>query len=308
LRPKLGGRFGLFGVALMVLAISLTVPVSAAKSPVISSSTGGTKCFVVVPSGSLILSQSQTTIVVRFVNGSTVVYSSSPNRSTTTRACTATEGQAPTINGWIEDASNSVSSSYTYMTDQWPVPLAPSSGSGAYGGPLTYLFNGIQNSAPIIYQPVLAYGCETGNFLYCSMGGAYWWISAESCNTSCTSTTPIKVSVGDSITGTVVSDSTYCSPNVAYDITIDDTTSGHSATLKSCASAGYGALGVPAALEAYNIGSCSNLPNEGGGMTFGSISSTPTQSHAWTININTVSPSCSYGMSSSAGSVTLFFT
>lgn len=302
---------------LMVMMFGFVAPAGARtiydqSFPVTSSPTSTPKCFVVVPSESIVLSQNESVIVVRFTNGTTSTYSSLVSSSATGSSihpCTSTEGQAPTINGWIEDAYNSLSSgTYTYMTDNWPVPSAPTSGSGSYGGPLTYLFNGIQNTQ-LIFQPVLAYGCEAGNILYCSMGGNYWWLSAEACNSGCSSTTPIKVTPGDTIVGTVTSDSTYCAPNAAYDITVDDTTSSQSATLKNCASAGYGTLGFPAVLEAYNIGSCSNLPNEGGGMNFNSITSTPSQSYAWGTSLTSgLSPSCSFGLSSSSTSVTLYFT
>lgn len=101
---------------------------------------------------------------------------------------------------------------YTYpdigdFQANWTVPSAPTSNNGQ----LLYLWNGLQPySCPIVIQSVLQWGVAhlTGGV---NLGGAYWqiesWYVVSSTNYLYSS--PIRVSVGDHITG--VQDGYNCS-------------------------------------------------------------------------------------------------
>jgi hypothetical protein len=270
------------------------------------------KCFVEVPNGSVVLSMDTAVVTVRLPNGTTLNYSPYVTAAAgSMRPCTGTEGQAGVINSYIESAGTTLSGNvWTYLYDEWTVPPAPTNYTGSPSvAPIDYLFDAIQNTNTI-FQPMLNYGCQVWSGNTCLSGGGYWWMSAEAAGDGwMVYTTPTQVSSGDSMYGQITT-STVCSPDQGYLVTISDTTTSSISAYAVCASAGggYGALAMPAALEAYHIYACNNLPYEGGGMNFANIASTPTQYYAWGTSITpNLSPSCNYGVSSSAGTVTLTF-
>ena len=106
------------------------------------------------------------------------------------------EGVVPAFgSGWITYASwtNSTGSPVTRFATDWRVPAAPATANGQ----TIFLFNGIQNST-MIYQPVLQWGPSAAG------GGAYWSIAswyADGQTGQSFYTTPVRVNVGDLLTG-----------------------------------------------------------------------------------------------------------
>src|SRR4051794_21610126 len=106
------------------------------------------------------------------------------------------EGVVPAFgSGWITYASwtNSTGSPVTRFATDWRVPAAPATSNGQ----TIFLFNGIQNST-MIYQPVLQWGPSAAG------GGAYWSVAswyADGQTGQSFFTTPVRVNVGDRLTG-----------------------------------------------------------------------------------------------------------
>jgi len=199
----------------------------------------------------------------------------------------------PNLGGWVEGASSSVNTAITYLFNYLNVPSAPSDTST---NPIIFLWNGIEpNNGAWIVQPVLAYGCD-GYFLLgvCQgIGGAYWWISAFYVVSGTATYTPpiIKVNTGDQI-ALELSYQSSCngSGNAGYYIFVDDNGNGKSNNecyiTSSAQPDGY------LMLEAYNVASCAQLPNQDGAQ-FYTIQWTPS-SVSWGTDLIGGSPSCSY--------------
>ena len=107
-----------------------------------------------------------------------------------------TAGVVPAFgSGWITYASwtNSTGTPVSRFATSWRVPAAPASSNGQ----TIFLFNGIQNST-MIYQPVLQWGPSAAG------GGAYWAVAswyADGQTGHSFYTTPVRVNVGDLLTG-----------------------------------------------------------------------------------------------------------
>jgi hypothetical protein len=103
----------------------------------------------------------------------------------------------PVNNGWIEDARYSLPDrAYGGATARWNAPANP---LGSYSGVrVYYTFPGLWSNEYIV-QPVLQYGYN-GYF-----GGSYWTAASWHCDdgSNCTHSTPISVSAGDAMLGSV---------------------------------------------------------------------------------------------------------
>jgi hypothetical protein len=108
----------------------------------------------------------------------------------------AADGVVPAFgSGWITYAAwtNSTGTPVSRFGTSWRVPQAPASSNGQ----TIFLFNGIQNST-MIYQPVLQWGPSAAG------GGAYWAVAswyADGQTGHSFYTTPVRVNVGDLLTG-----------------------------------------------------------------------------------------------------------
>lgn len=217
----------------------------------------------------------------------------------------ATNVNSPTINGWVESASVSTSSAYGELVATWIVPPAPT----ASDGQIVYFFPGAEDDDGVktIIQPVLGWNMA-------GTGGRAWSIASWNCCVSgiVSESTPVGVSVGDTIQGTIRS---TCGAGVllcpTWNITTYDETSRKSTSLTGTSSDGqifdWAFGGV---LEAYNIVQCSDYPPNGA-LTFSNIAldddnfqliSNPAWSATyWTSG----TPQCSYKVTTTATSVTL---
>lgn len=262
------------------------------------------KCFVELPSGSTVVSQTAEETVAIWPDGSRHAYSLSEGN------CSATEGYEATINGYIESVSSTASVSYTSLQDQWSVVPAPSNQNGAIGGNLIFFFDAIQDSTPVIFQPILAWGCQFATAGVCTHGGGFWWISATICSVSTCSYTPvIGVNAGDTMVGqiswqTVVN----CVGPVyftGYKVTVTDQTTGLSATLYGCS--GGGTLALSAAFEAHNINSCNQLPSATS-LTFSGVGTNPSSNWSGSLTSG-LTPWCSFANpTSSPTSATVYWS
>jgi hypothetical protein len=162
--------------------------------------------------------------------------------------------QTPSINGWVEDIETTTNPSYGELTSIWKVPSEPTTQNYQ----TVYFFPGFQDTNATgnnisILQPVLTW-----------TGTGPWNISSWNCclNGTADQSTPVNVSVGDTIYGSITSNcssgSTSCQ---TWNVLSEDKTTGKSTTLGHTPSAGqiwnwaFGAV-----LEAYGISGCKQYP------------------------------------------------
>jgi hypothetical protein len=136
----------------------------------------------------------------------------------------------PTINGWVEYAGTTTTSSYGAMGAYWRVPPAPSTNHGQ----TVYLFNGMEdyNDTVTIIQPVLGWNSD-----YASAWGIASWNCCKSGTTF--EAPPARVNSGDLINGYMRN---KCAPGTkscpTWDIVTYDVTSGHYSQLINTSSFG----------------------------------------------------------------------
>lgn len=208
--------------------------------------------------------------------------------------------QAPVNNGWIESAHYNPGGNFHQITARWRVPYGP---MGAYSGTqnVYFSFPGLQ-SASYIIQPVIQYG-DNGAF-----GGTYWTAASWHCNSgsNCTHSTPINISYGDSIAGSVAASGCfggYCT----WTITTTDVTTSTSTTYSVYDTESYFDA-VGGAVEVYGLTSCSQYPYDG--VSYSQIqlydsSNTLVTPLWWASMASSPSPSCSFGMTSTSSTVSL---
>jgi hypothetical protein len=164
----------------------------------------------------------------------------------------------PTINGWLEYISATTSDSYGKILSTWTVPPAPTSNAGQ----TLFFFPGLEDLSDVIsiVQPVMQYGGSSAG------GGNYWAMASWNCCISGdTWFSPIlKVSVGDSISGSITSNcgsgKTYCA---TWNVISEDKTTGKKTTLSKTPADGqtwnwaFGAV-----TEDYGVTACSQFPDD----------------------------------------------
>ena len=216
----------------------------------------------------------------------------------------ATKVESPAINGWVESASVTTSTSYGEIIATWTVPPAPISKVEQ----IVYFFPGMEDSNNVvsIIQPVLGWN---------SFFGEVWSIASWNCCLSGTAdySTPLPVNAGDTIQGTVES---TCSAGTescpTWNITTEDVTSGASTTLSNSPSDGqtfnWAFAGV---LEAYGIAQCSDYPPNGS-LTFFNVALydynfVQVSDPNWSVTdwAPGQTPQCDYGAQVAATQVTL---
>ena len=161
---------------------------------------------------------------------------------------------APDINGWIEavqwQAPLKSGQNIEQVLGYWTVPQPPTDSSG-----LVYLFNGIEpTTGSVIQQPVLQYG-NNGWF-----GGNYWVIASWWAGKSVWYSAPQSVLPGDNLKGVIDLDSTS-GTTTTWTVFFLDVTSGANTTLATISKGLQWNWAYAGVLEAYNISSCSQLPD-----------------------------------------------
>ena len=201
-----------------------------------------------------------------------------------------------TISGWLESVSATTSTSYYKISATWPVPPSPTSNDGQ----CDYFFPGFEDMSDVvsIVQPVM----QWGGGCYIS-GGAFWLIASWNCcvNGDTWHSTPVDVSVGDTILGTITP---TCKPGKNYcatwNVVSEDKTTGKKTTLaKTPAHEQVWNWAFGAVSEDYGVVQCSDFPDNSG-LTFtvklydqnGKIITSPNwQGTQWSSG----PPSCNYG-------------
>jgi hypothetical protein len=162
--------------------------------------------------------------------------------------------------GWITYASwlNTTGTPISQFTAIWNVPAEPTT----HDGQLLYLFNGMQNNAGYIYQPVLQWGASPAG------GGNFWsvatWYAGPVGTQTFHSESAQRVNVGDELAGVMG--------------LTDQSTDGFSyeAGFLGIPDAGWAIVGVPElnwlviTLEAYSMTQCADYPTVHGS-TFSGI-------------------------------------
>jgi hypothetical protein len=221
-------------------------------------------------------------------------------------AAGATRVKSPTINGWVESASVTTSTSYGEIIANWTVPPAPTSHSGQ----IVYFFPGLEDANDVvsIIQPVLGWNMDESHI-------STWSISSWNCCPSGTAdySPAVAVNPGDTIQGTTVSTcgagTESCS---TWNITTADVTTGGSTTLSNSPSEGqtfnWAFGGV---LEAYGISQCSDYPPNAA-LTYTDIAlydynSDLISNPAWSASYwaKNQTPQCNYNVQMAATQVTL---
>jgi hypothetical protein len=215
-----------------------------------------------------------------------------------------TTGEPPTINGWVESANTTTTTSYGGLTATWTVPPGPTSNNGQ----TLYFFPGMEDIDHVvsIIQPVLGWNAD--------FAGAWSIASWNCCPSGITvESTPVSVSTGHEIKGTIRE---ACSAGTLscskWEVTSEDASTGNSTKLSNTPSEGqtfnWAFGGV---LEAYGVVQCSDYPSSDS-LTFSNIAlydynfdrvsnpgwSKPSASSGLT-------PQCSYGGSVAAKQVKL---
>jgi hypothetical protein len=214
----------------------------------------------------------------------------------------ATKVESPTVDGWVEYASQTISTSFSEIfSNEWIVPPAPTSNNGQ----TDFYFQGLEDSNDVvsILQPVLQYGASAAG------GGNYWAIASWNCCPSGTAdySTLVTVKPGDEISGAIESTCSVGTESCSkWDIVIEDVTSGKSTSLTNSPSEGqtfnWAFGGV---LEAYNVTQCSDYPSNGS-LLFPSINLFDYKGNIvtqdWKATVLGGSPSCSYAVGVPTGS------
>ena len=158
----------------------------------------------------------------------------------------------PDDDGWVEAALSNAPTGQVFsnISAAWTVPAAP---TGSYGaGQVFYTFPGLQDSVYVL-QTVLQYGA---NAFY---GGNYWTITSWYCGPTCLYSTPVRVSVGDQLTGQVSSSSCGTVTCLWTMSTLDITASTHT-NLTWTDTNNYTQV-VGGAIEVYGLTSCNQFPD-----------------------------------------------
>jgi hypothetical protein len=217
----------------------------------------------------------------------------------------ATKVESPTIDGWVEYASQTIGTEfYELFSNEWIVPPAPTSNNGQ----TLFFFQGLEDTNDVvsILQPVLQYGKSAAG------GGDNWAIAAWNCCPSGTADYSSLVSVkpSDEVSGSISSTcrlgTEHCS---TWDIVIEDITTAKGTSLVNSPSEGqtfnWAFGGV---LEAYNVTQCSDYPSNGS-LLFPSINLFDYNGNLvaqnWKGTVLGGSPSCSYAVSAPTGSDTV---
>lgn len=130
------------------------------------------------------------------------------------------------------------------------------------------------------------------------------------CDSGCSYTNPICVSVGDNLNGTIKLSTGQCDRGYSYDVASKDLTSGSSTNLQTCA---YPQVNVYVTLEVKNVVQCSDYPSSSSSWstTFDSIKLVDdfgtVYSPSWTPQYHGASPTCSFNVQYSSSSVTLYY-
>ena len=201
----------------------------------------------------------------------------------------------PTIgHAWVEYASTTISTSYSYLSAYWNVPSAPT----AHDGQTIYLFPGMEDFSDVvtIIQPVLGWNSDYTNA---------WGIASWNCCVSGTvfEAPPAHVNAGDVIFGymfdTCASGTLSCP---TWDVVTWDLTNNHFSELINTSSFGQTFnWAFAGALEVYNVVKCSDYPAAGStsfyNLNLFNFKGTKIPNPAWTVtNLSSgLTPQCSYG-------------
>ena len=201
--------------------------------------------------------------------------------------------EVPAVNGWLESVWVDTSASYGKITSTWPVPPQPAINNGE----TLFFFNGLEDIDAVqsILQPVLQWYAP-GPWAIASWNCCLSGITVES--------TPVNVSPGDTILGTISSTckagTTYCA---TWNVVSEDQTTGKKTTLSKTPSNGqvwnwaFGAV-----MEVYGVTKCTDYPKGNKSTVFTTqlydqnlkVVSSP----SWTAAPagSTTTPKCGYGL------------
>ncbi|MGB9234593.1 MAG: hypothetical protein WCC04_09280 [Terriglobales bacterium] len=208
----------------------------------------------------------------------------------------------PAVNGWLESVWTTTTTSFAKVTSSWPVPPLPTINNGE----TLFFFPGLEDISAVqsILQPVLQWYAP-GPWAVASWNCCLSGITVES--------TPVNVSPGDTILGTI---SSTCKAGAHYcakwNVISEDKTTGKKTTLSKTPSDGqiwnWAFGGV---MEVYGVTKCTDYPKGNKSTVF--------TTHLYDQNLKAVSspswttapagssttPKCGYGLHVTATQETL---
>jgi hypothetical protein len=204
----------------------------------------------------------------------------------------------PTVNGWVASLNSTSAGALNYLVANWSVPRSPA----ARHGQTLYFFPGLEPlaTADTILQPVLAWN---------GFAEGAWSIASWNC---CKSgnvfhSTPIKVSAGHALTGTITGSSCKSGVCSTWKVVAKDDTSGKSTSFPTTAFGEKLDWVFGGAMEAYGVDACNELPSSTSAR-FTSIKVHDTHGHAllpsWSLfRASGLAPDCHghFGTPSSSG-------
>lgn len=207
----------------------------------------------------------------------------------------------PNVNGWLEAVSVATGESYGEIIATWGVPPTPATDDGQ----TLFLFPGLEdiNDVQSILQPVLQWYTP-----------GPWAIASWNCclNGIAVESTPLDVSPGDTILGTITSSCAAGSLTCAiWNVKSEDVSTGKSTTLSKTPSDGQEwNWAFAAVLEVYGVVNCNDYP-AGKSIAFSTTvydQNLKTISYpGWSGSLPTVTPPCNYGVSMTAKNMTLSY-
>lgn len=289
----------------MSMLLVLVVPqaaTAASADPLISTPYGYVpeSCVHVFPSQTVIISNNVSTTAV-LPNGTSITLPSCSAGSTSPSGPSPLWSSVPS--SWDEWGDYNLTRAALYhFSGLWTVPSSPTSA----GQDIYYWIGAMETGySNYLFQPILQWEGISG--------GAYWSIISciYSGQQQIACSTPVKVSSGNTINGTMQFTGYFCQPNAhaCYDIIAKDTSTGVSSSLlNQDYNAPWDLFGT---LESQQLSSCSDFPS-GGGITLGSLSVWDMQgqlSPSWGTQVNAnASPQCSFKVSATSTAITLDYS
>jgi hypothetical protein len=213
-------------------------------------------------------------------------------------------GAPPTTSGWVQSSDWTSQSWIRKIVAGWTVPSAPTNNGG-----LLYYFPGLEptNGANIL-QPVLQYGYGA------APGGYFWefmsWFCCPGGNNYYS--TPIQVSTGDSLQGSIEGSSCDASGVCSWAVVSADTSTGTTSQLNvtnspSTYNWAFGGVG-----EYYGVATCDEYPASNP-LVFGNIAlydgNLNPLSPSWNSSVDSsVTPQCNYGVNTTPSTTTLNYS
>ena len=257
---------------------------------------------VVAPNGDIALADGRTR------KGTACAFPSFDTDGHARNSPVAADGQSiqPTINGWVVDSNYNTSSTpaSSKMVADFVVPSGPTSSAGQ----VLYFFPGLEALPNVqsILQPVLAWD---------GFGDNAWTVTNWNCCINGTTYHGGSISTSTGHTVHSVMTGAKCASNgicPTWKIVATDNNSGQKTTFKTQAHGQAFNWYFGGVMEVYGVSTCSQYPSNGS-ISFSNIhvygvSGSESTPSTWSKSISNVTPSCSYGLTTTKNTAVISFS